>query len=108
MRQDPFEVFEDSLKVRVTAEFTPGRIDGKPGVVLVAEVDGAAKPMESFRLVAFKGEVGGEAVGHLAVGFGGREGLVDDEGGGAFAIAKLHIAEGDGGIDDAEAWGLMG
>ena len=58
--------------------------------------------MESFGFVAFEGEVGGEAIGHFAVGFGGGEGLVDDEGCGLFAVAKLHVAEGDGGVDDAE------
>ena len=62
-------------------------IFAEPGVVFVAEVDGAAEPVEGFGLVAFDGEVGGEAVGHLAVGFGGGEGLVDDEGGGLFAVA---------------------
>ena len=43
--------------------------------------------MERFGLVALDGEVGGEAVGHLAVGFGGGEGFIDDEGGGFFALA---------------------
>ncbi len=59
----------------------------EPGIVLVAEIDGAAEPVEGFGLVAIDGEVSGEAVGHLAVGFGGGEGFVDDEGGGFFAIA---------------------
>ena len=58
--------------------------------------------MKGFGLVTFEGEVGGEAVGHLAVGFGGGEGFVDDEGGGFFALAELDVAEGDGGKDDAE------
>ena len=59
--------------------------------------------MEGLGLVALDGEVGGEAVGHLAVGFGGGEGLVDDEAGGLGAVAELDVAEGDGGKDDAEA-----
>ena len=81
---------------------------GEPGVVLVAEVDGAAEPVEGFGLVAFDGEISRQAVGHLAVGFGGGEGFVDDEGGGFFAVAELDVAEGDGGVDDAEGLSRRG
>ncbi len=82
-----FEVFEDALEVGVAAHVAPGWVFAEPWVVFVAEVDGAAEPVEGFGLVAFEGEVGGEAVGHLAVGFGGGEGLVDDEGCGFCAVA---------------------
>ena len=92
----------------MAAEVAPGGVFGEPGVVFVAEVDGAAEPVEGFGLVAFDGEVSGEAVGHLAVGFGGGEGLVDDEGGGLFAVAELDVAEGDGGEDDAQGWRRRG
>ncbi len=96
------EVFEDALEVGVALEVAPGGVFREPGVVFVAEVDGAAEPVEGFGLVAFHREVGGQAVGHLAVGFGGGESFVDDEGGGLFALAELDVAEGDGGVDDAQ------
>jgi hypothetical protein len=54
-----FEVFQDTLEVSVAFEFAPGRVDAEPRVVFVAEIDGAAKPVESFGLVAFEGEVCG-------------------------------------------------
>ena len=58
--------------------------------------------MEGFGLVAFEGKVGGETVGHFCVGFGGGESFVDDEAGRFGALAELDVAEGDGGVDDAE------
>ena len=66
-----FEVFEDALEVGVAAHIAPGWVFAEPGVVFVAEVDGATEPVEGFGLVAVDGEVGGETVGHLAVSFGG-------------------------------------
>ena len=68
-------------------QIAPRWILGEPGIVLVAEVDGAAQPVERFRLVAVDGEVGGEAVGHLAVGFGGGQRLFEDEARGLGAFA---------------------
>lgn len=82
-----FEVFEDAFEVGVAAHVAPGWIFAEPRVVFVAEVDGSAEPVEGFGLVAVDGEVGGEAVGHLAVCFGGGEGLIDDEAGGLLALA---------------------
>ena len=59
--------------------------------------------MEGLGLVAVHGEVSGQAVGHLAVGFGSSEGLFQDEAGGGGAVAELDVAHGDGGENDAQA-----
>ena len=82
-----FQVFEDALEVGVALELAPCWIFTEPRIVFVAEVDGAAEPVEGLGLVAVDREVGGEAVGHLTVGFCGGESLVDDEGGGLRAVA---------------------
>ena len=87
----------------MAAQLAPGGILGEPRVVFVAEIDGAAEPVQGLGLVAIDGEIGGEAVGHLAVGFGGGEGFFEDEAGGLGAVAELHVAHGDGGEDDAQA-----
>ena len=96
-----FEVFEDAFEVGVAAHVAPGWVFAEPGVVFVAEVDGAAEPVEGFGLVAFHRKICRQAIGHLAVGFGSGESFVDDEGSGFFALAELDVAEGDGGVDDA-------
>ena len=96
------QILENSLEVGVGAQVVPRRILLEPGIVLVAEIDGAAQPVQRFAGVAFDGEVGGEAVGHLAVGFGGGQGVVLEESGGAGAIAGLHVTQRQRGHGDAQ------
>src|ERR1700731_2282207 len=66
-----FQVFEDAFKVGVAAEVAPGWVFAEPGVVFVAEIDGATEAVKGLGLVAFYRKICCQAVGHLAVGFSG-------------------------------------
>ena len=58
--------------------------------------------MQRFRRIPFHGEVGRQPVGHLAVGLGGGQRLLQHELGSALAVAQLHVAHRDGRKDDAQ------
>ena len=66
----------------------------EPGIVFVAEIDGAAQPVQRLAGVAVDGEVGGEPVSHFAVGLGGGKRVVFEQGSAALSRACLHIADG--------------
>ena len=52
-----FEVFKDALEVGVAAQLAPCGINAEPGIVLVAQIDGAAQPVQRFAGVAFDSKV---------------------------------------------------
>ena len=52
--------------------------------------------------VSFDREVRGQTIGHLAIGFGGSQCLLQDELRGLVALSQLHVAHRDRGEDDAQ------
>src|SRR5664279_320404 len=62
------EILQNTIEVSVPVERVPCGILQEPWIVLVAEVNRAAQPMQRFALIPLNREICSQPIGHFAVG----------------------------------------